>query len=84
MAYGNGRLYAIDTFGTIYCINGENGNEIFRTELDPCSIRFFTGGIALCDGKLYAVNCYGMYIVNAENGDEENIFIKPSDDKKKE
>ena len=67
MAYEDGKLYAVDTSGNVYCLDSE-GHEIFKTSLPCPDIRFVSGGVTLCDGLLYATSFYRLYEIDASCG----------------
>ena len=67
MAYERGRIYAVDIAGFVYCLD-ENGAEIFKTALPYSSRRFISGGITLCDGRLYATSFQTFYEIDANDG----------------
>jgi len=67
VAYGN--VYVGSNDGKLYCLDAENGSEIWN--YDTGYLPFRSSSPAVADGKVY-IGAYllNLYCINAENGDE--------------
>ncbi len=68
MTYLDGRLYAVDTAGNVYCLDGACGMEIFKTSLLSSDARYFSGGVSTDGARIFVTAMYRMYIIDAKDG----------------
>lgn len=63
-----GRVYAQDCEGYVYCLNADNGQEIWKIHSGIERPRNTSLGIALADGKLYCGGPHLLSCINTADG----------------
>lgn len=69
LAYQDGRIYAQDVDGNIYCINTENGSLIWEKQVDVSSSLGSSSGICLDGDSLYVGSAANVAALNAKTGE---------------
>lgn len=70
IAYDNGRIYAQDSYGTVYCIDAENGNLIWKTECEMPRSGYTTLGVIIAEDFVIAGAHSHPTALNKENGEK--------------
>lgn len=69
LAYQDGRIYAQDVDGNVYCINGKSGSLIWEKKADLTSSLGTSSGICLDGDSLYVGCAANVTALNAKTGD---------------
>ena len=73
----NNKIYFADDDGYLYCLNADNGNEIFKEHITSQDIE---RGLAICNNALVAISeSDDVFIVNINNGNVISEVEIPSD-----
>ena len=68
LAYDNEKIYAQDNFGKVYCLNAENGNEIWSYDERLTYNSYTKNGVLVADDLVITGNSRCIRALTKENG----------------
>jgi len=68
LAYDNGKIYAQDNSGLVYCINAESGKTLWTNRLQLTKNSYTRSGVLIAEGYVIAGNPKNTFALDKETG----------------